>query len=146
MANTNTKRIVADGPKNAVVELMGVLDTSAATFTVIPAIDISVDFVNNDPTKGAPIGLRLDEIQYSLSDGLSARLSWNATADELMVAIAGHDRMCFKDINGLQPNRAAAGYDGDVNLEVNNIVVTAGTPIQVYTLVLSFTKLYTLGS
>lgn len=142
MANTNTKRIIADGPRNAVVELIGELDTSAASFAVAPAIDISADFANNDPLGGTFVGLRIDEIQYSISDGISIRLYWNATTDQLIAALAGHDKMCFGPSNGLTPNRAAAGYDGDIDLTVNNIVVAAGTPIQVYTLTISMTKLY----
>lgn len=142
MANTNTKRIVADGPKNAVVELIGELDTSAAAFTVTPAVDISADFVNNDSGKTL-VGLRIDEIEYSLSDGLSARLYWDATADQIIAALAGHDRIVPAcPGNGLQPDQAAAGYTGDIDLTINNIVVTAGTPIQVYTILLKMTKLY----
>lgn len=141
MANTNTKRIVADGPSNAIVELIGQLDTSAATFTVAPAIDLSADFTNNEigPTL---VGLRMDEIQYSLSDALAARLFWDATADEIIAGIAGRGKLCFEAYNGLQPNRAAAGYTGDIDLIVDNIVVAAGTPIQTYTILLSMTKLY----
>jgi len=142
MANTNTKRIVADGPRNAVVELIGVLDTTAAEFTVTPAIDLDVDFANNEV--GLVLaGLRVDEIQYSISDGVTARLFWDATADQLIAALAGHDKMCFGDKNGLQPSRIAAGYTGDIDLTVNNIIVTPGSdPIRVYTLLICMTKLY----
>lgn len=142
MANTNTKRIVADGPHNAVVELIGQLDTSAASFAVAPAIDISADFTNNEigPTFN---GLRIDSIEYSLSDALTAQLYWNATADQLIAAVAGRGKMRFDcPGNGLQPNRGAAGYDGDIDLTINNIVVAAGTPIQAYTILLKMTKLY----
>lgn len=142
MANTNTKRIVADGPHNAVVELIGELDTSAGAFAVAPAIDISADFTNNEV--GLTLnGLRIDTIQYCVSEGVSARLFWNATTDQLIAALAGHDTLCFSEPgNGLQPNRGAAGYDGDIDLTVNNIVVAAGTPVQVYTILLKMTKLY----
>lgn len=141
MANTLTKRIVTDGPRNAVVELIATLDTSAATFATAPAIDISADFTNNEDGRTL-VGLRIDEIQYSMSDGVTAQLYWNATADQLIAALAGHDRMCFGEANGLQPNRGAAGYDGDIDLTINNIVVAAGTPIQVVTLLISAVKLY----
>lgn len=143
MANTNTKRIIRDGMDNAVVELIGTLDTSAATFTVTPAIDISVDFVSNlTPAPPNLVGLRLDEVQYSISDSLSIQLFFDATADQPIVSLAGRGKMCFGDAGGVQPNRGAAGYTGDVDLSVNNIVVAAGTPIQVYTLLLFFKKLY----
>lgn len=142
MANTNTKRIVADGPHNAVVELIGELDTSAASFTVTPAVDISADFTNNDDGRTL-VGLRIDEIEFSLSDSLTARLFWNATADQIIAAFAGRGELCFSHPgNGLQPNRGAAGYDGDIDLTINNIVVAAGTPIQGYTILIKATKLY----
>lgn len=142
MANTNTKRIVEDGPRNFVVELIGTLDTSAATFTVAPAIDISVDCVNNDPLYTMN-GLKLAKVQYSISDSLALQLFWNATADELMIALAGRGKIDFRDYSPIAPDRTAAGYNGDVDLLVNNVVVAAGTPIQIYTLVLHFNKLYT---
>lgn len=143
MANTNTKRILADGPKNAVVELVGVLDTdtAGAPFSVAPAIDLSVDFVNNDAV-GTLVGLRIDEIQYSISDNLTARLFWDATADQVIAALAGRGKVCLERYNGLQPNRAAAGYTGDIDLTVDNIVINADIIIQGYTLLLSMTKLY----
>lgn len=142
MANANTKRIVADGPYNAVVELIGELDTSAASFAVAPAIDISADFTNNQV--GLTLnGLRIDTIEYSMSDALAARLFWNATADQLIAGLAGRGKLKFAcPGNGLQPARGAAGYDGDIDLTVNNIVVAAGTPIQTYTILLKMTKLY----
>lgn len=142
MANTNTKRIIFDGPRNAIVELIGELDTTAGAFSVTPAIDLSSDFTNNEigPTL---VGLRLDEVQYSISDGLTARLFWDATADQPIVALAGHDKMCFEKGSGAVPNRGAAGYSGDINLTVNNIVILgADDPIRVYTLLLYLIKLY----
>lgn len=141
MANVSFKRIVADGPRNAVVELMGIFDTTAVTFSVTPAIDLSTDFVNNEigPTL---VGLRMDEIQYSLSDNLAGYVAWDATGDEFIALFAGRGKFCFEPYNGLQPDRAAAGYTGDIDLFINNIVVTAGEPIQVFTLLLAMTKLY----
>lgn len=142
MANTNTKRIIRDGFRNAVVQLTGTLDTSAATFTVAPAIDISADFIGNDPKLGTMVGLRLDKVQYTMNDDLSIELFYNATADEVLVNLAGRGKLCFEDYAGIQPDQGNAGFNGDIDMEVNNIVVAAGTPIQVYTLVLEFTKLY----
>lgn len=141
MANTAFKRIVEEGPRNAIVLLQGTLDTSAAAFTVTPAIDISADFVNNDPHLTFN-GLQLEKVQYSISDALAIRLFWDATADELMISLAGRGKIDFRPYAGIYPNRAAAGYTGDVDLTVNNIVVAAGTPFQVYSLLLHFTKLY----
>lgn len=142
MANTNFKRIVRDGYDNAVVELVGTLDTSAATFTVNGVIALA-DFTGSAPNPSPTFtGLRLDEIQYSMSDALAAQFWWNATADQVMVNVAGRGKLCFKEAGGILPDRAAAGYDGSIDLAVNNIVVAAGTPIQTYTFLLFFKKLY----
>jgi len=141
MANSNSKRIIQEGPRNAVVELVGNLDTSAATFTVAPAITLA-EFTNNDPIPGPLTGFSLEWVQYSISDGLAIQLLWNATTDRLMVGLSGHDNLDFRPAGGLQPVPGDVGYDGEINLLVNNIVVAAGTPIQTYTLLLFLTKKY----
>ena|SRR3990172_2396241 len=140
MANTNVMRVVQEGPRNAVVELVGNLDTSAANLAVTPVIQLS-DFTNNE-TNVVLSGFRLNEVQYSISADLAVQLFWNATADRLMVGLAGHDRICFDAAGGLQPVTGDAGYDGNINLLVSNIVVAAGTPIQTYTLLLFLIKVY----
>lgn len=142
MANANTKRIVRDGYRNAVVELIGTLDTAAASFSVTPAIDISADFTSNDPGFTSFTGLRVDKIIYSLADGLSAFLYWDATADQVIAAIAGRGKIDVRKDAGLQPDSAAAGYTGDIDLIVYNIAPPAGT-IQAYSIVLEMVKLYT---
>lgn len=142
MANTASKRIVRDGYRNAVVELMGTLDTAAASFTVTPAIDISADFSANDPNQTAFVGLRIDKIKYSLSDGIQAFLYFNATADQLIAGIAGRGKLDFKPDAGITPNQGAAGYDGDIDLTINNITAAAGV-VQTYTILLEMIKLYT---
>jgi hypothetical protein len=135
MANATTKRILADGYRNAVVELIGVLDTSNATLE--PAIDISADFTNNDPSAGTLNGLAICEIRYSISDQLAVQIEYDATADQPIAALAGRGKVCFP--NFVTPNRAAAGYTGDID------VITTGwaSGIQTYTLVIEAIKLYT---
>lgn len=140
MANSTLKRIVRDGQDNAVVELVGSLDTSAAIYTEAAIITLA-DFTDNLVSM-ALAGFRLDKLQYSLSDSLAARLSWDATADQIMIGVAGRGKISFKHYGGIVPNRAAAGYTGSINLEINNVVVAAGTPIQTFTLLLGMKKLY----
>lgn len=136
MANATAKRIVLDGPRNAVVELTGILDTSNAGIT--PAIQKS-DFTNND-VRMTLTGFRVDEIQYSITDQLVVNLFWNATADRLIAALAGRGKQCYQFAGGLQPVPADAGYDGNIDLTTTGWA----SGIQTYTLFIKLIKLYSV--
>lgn len=136
MANATTKRILEDGPRNAVVLLTGILDTSNASLT--PAIQLA-DFTNNASETGPLRSFRLDKVSYSIADQLQAQLYWNATTPQVMVALAGRGHLKFKPSSGLQPaNRLAAGFDGAINL------ITTGwaSGIQNYSVLLELVKVY----
>lgn len=142
MANAFTKRVVHEGPRNAVVELIGVLDTNIAAPTEVQQIDLA-DFTNNDVGIGALAGFRVDTIQYSISDGGYLNFVWEATTDQEIAAIAGRGKMRFTDCHyaaGLQPDQAAAGYTGAI--EVLAYAPAATTTNMVYTVLLNMTKLY----
>lgn len=142
MANVFTKRVMEDGWRNAVVELVGVLDTNIAAPTQVQQI-LESDFTNNDTKVGGNfIGFRLDTLQYSISDGMYLNFFWDATADEEMVAVAGRGILCFgKNYGpGLQPNQSNAGYNGDIN--VLAYAPAAATTNLVYTCIVNLIKLY----
>ena len=141
MANVFTKRIVEDGHRNAVVELVGVLDTNIAAATLVQEI-LEADFTNNDPQRTLT-GFRMDTLQYSLSDGMYLNFFWDATADEEIAAIAGRGRLEFTGKYGtaLQPNEANAGYTGTIN--VLAYAPAATTTQCVYTVLVNLVKLYT---
>lgn len=142
MANAFTKRIVEDGYRNAVVELVGILDTNIAASTQVQQV-LKSDFTNNDTMRKAFSGFRVDTIQFSMSDGMYVSLFWDATTDRTIAALAGHHTFEFVDNRGtgLQPVPADAGYTGDIN--VNAYAPTAATTNVVYTIMLNLTKLYT---
>lgn len=140
MANSNTKRIVRDGYRNAVVELVGVLDTAAASIITAPAI-VLADFTSNDPGFTRLSGFRVDVIRYSISDGITAMLFWQSTAQQPIASLAGRDTLDFKCDAGLQPSSVAAGYTGEINLEVYNVAPPATTK-QGYTITVELVKLY----
>lgn len=143
MANTVVTQIVADGPKNAVVNIVGQLDTDEDELVVVDAVDMS-DFTNNDASATLN-GFRIDKILFCNSEGLAMRLFWDATTPQIIAGLAGgHGEFCYEPYNGLQPAVGAAGYTGDIDLTVNNIDVTAGSlPIQTFTIQLCMTKIYT---
>lgn len=134
MANAYNMQIVEEGPRNAVVKLVGILDTANASLASV--IELS-DFTNNEPRKTLN-GLRLMRLDYAMSDALSVILEWSATTDQLIAVVSGRGQLCLEDISGTGPNRGAAGYDGAIDLAT--VGWASGT--QVYTLILKFRKLY----
>ncbi len=137
MSNQTTKQITLDGPRNFVVKLTGVLDTSNVSLT--PAISLS-DAVNND-VRLTLVGFRLDRMEYSIGSGLEVQLAWNATTPQLMTPIAGRGKIDAWHYGGWFPNQQAAGFDGSINLTSTGY--PAGTT-QNYSVVLELVKLYTV--
>lgn len=130
--------IQADGPRNAVVTITGILDTSDAAF--VPVISLS-DFINNDDRFGKLNGFRVDEINYSIGQGIQINLTWAGVSEQLIAAIAGFGKLKFRSSGGLQPNQSAVGYTGDINLRSSGFN-TQGVPPQNFTVELYLVKLY----
>jgi hypothetical protein len=112
MANSTTIQTLVDGPRNLVMKMTGILDTSnlIATEFVVPATTFKVTGSdgNNPPL------VRLDHIDYSIADGLELIISWGNAAGPItpILPIAGRGRMSFVDFEGLRNN--AAGTDGSI--------------------------------
>ncbi len=133
MANATVKKILQEGPRNAVVKLTGLLDTSDVT--LISAIALT-DFTNNDPNL-VLTGFRVDVIEYSMSDNAKVNLYWNATAPEPIALLAGRFRFNSRCYGGNTPTTANPGYDGTINL------ITLGWTVSTnYTVILELVKLY----
>lgn len=133
------RKILEDGWRNAVVHLTGTLDTGDAA--LLPAIAIS-DLINNDDRAGKVTGLRVDEIDYSIGDGIEITLTWTATSEELLAAIAGRGTLKYQFAGGLIPNRQSIGYTGDINLRTTGFN-SQGVPPQNFSVTLRLVKLYT---
>lgn len=131
MANSFTTQILEEGPRNAVVKLTGVLDTSnlASTVAVDPA-----NF-NMSGTGQTPTQFRIDEIEYSISDQLEVQLLWDATAPVVIVAMAGREDIGSKKYGGLQ-NNAGAGKTGKISVQTTGWA----SGIQIFTIVLRLVK------
>lgn len=131
MANSFTTQILEEGPRNVVMKLVGVLDTSNLSSTL--AVDISTLTCNN--TRPAPTQVRIDTLEYDVSDQLSVQLYWDATADVIITAMPGRGEYYARKFGGLQ-NNAGAGKTGDINIETTGW--TSGT--QTFTIILEMVK------
>ena len=126
MANAVTSQTLLDGPRNLVILLTGVLDTSNEART------IKVDVSSYDP---APTKVRVDKIQYSIAGALQVLLDWDATTDVTFAVLSGQGELEACKFGGLQ-NNAGAGVTGDIYL--TTLGYSAGTVS--YTLLLEMTK------
>lgn len=126
MANVHTEQILLDGDRNVFVKCVGVLDTSnqALIDIVLPASLVPV-----------PTLLRIDEIEYSITDQLSVQILWKATTDVVAVVLAGRGELCAKKQGGLI-NNAGVGVNGIIRLQTTGWA--SGT--QTYTLLLKLVK------
>lgn len=126
MANLLTTQTIIDGARNTVIKVTGVLDTSDLAYTIVV-----------DPTTlvPQPTQLRLDHIDYSVSDQLELRIQWDATVPVDIMPLAGRGRMTFWNFGGLQ-NNAGAGKTGKIGISTKGW--TSGT--QTFTLVFEMVK------
>lgn len=106
MANSSTIQILEDGPRNSIVKLTGVLDTSNE------AVNTKIDVTQFTPV---PTQYRIDGIWYSISDQLEVQLQWHATTNVLIVPLAGRGKQFYKQFGGLI-NNAGAGKNGNIDL------------------------------
>lgn len=118
MANSLSVKITEDGRRNAIVTLIGVVDT--ADMAVASAIPIT-SFVNNDVQLKLK-GLSLRTVRYSVTEGLSVLLAWKSNTPELMCALSGSGNMDRRCDGGYPPNMMASGYAGDINLSTDGFI------------------------
>jgi hypothetical protein len=134
MANAFTTQIISDGPRNAIVKLTGILDTSnLSSTTAIDMATLSPIVPGTSATKPAQVAIH--HIDYSISDQLEVQLSWDATTPVVIMPLAGRGRLMFKDFGGLQ-NNAGAGKTGNITVQTTGWA--SGT--QVFSLVLEMVK------
>ena len=127
MANAVNTQVLVDGPRNSVIKITGVLDTSDVA--AVKVIDLST-------MSPVPTGVRIDHIDYSIVNNLEVRLLWDATTPVDILPLAGRGRMSFWNFGGLQ-NNAGAGKTGNILIETNGY--TTGTTM-VFSIVLEMVK------
>jgi hypothetical protein len=131
MANSVTFQTLEEGPRNIIVKAAGVLDTSDYALNTFISMASS-----NEGGKGfVPTQVRIDHIDYSISDQIEVQLWWDATSDVIILPLAGRGRMSFWNFGGLV-NNAGAGKTGDVLIKTTGW--TSG--IQVFSVILECVK------
>jgi hypothetical protein len=131
MANAFTTQILEEGPRNVVIKLVGILDTS----DLAPTLAVDVSALTCNGTRPAPTQVRIDTLEYDMSDQLCVQVLWDATADVVAAALSGRGEYYGKKFSGLQ-NNAGAGKTGDILVKTTGWA--AGT--QVFTLILEMVK------
>lgn len=131
MANSYTKQVLGDGPRNFNVKITGILDTSDEALTVVIAPSDCAYFV--------PRNFRLDGIEYAISDGIEVQLWWEGVpTDALLIAMTGRYDFEYGDTGGITNN--AGNPTGKIKLMTTGYI----TGTQVYTIILSLVKMGTL--
>ena len=93
MANSLTTQILEDGDRNAVVKVVGVVDSSDLAYTVI------VDPASYTPNLGK---FRVDVIKFTVESGLTVRLYWDAAVPVVMHTFDGAGKNDARRFGGLQ--------------------------------------------
>jgi hypothetical protein len=130
MANILETQIIEDGNRNSIVKIVGVLDTGEVTATdiVVPA--------SFNPV---PLDFRIDTIWYSVEEGLSVRLWWDASTDVYIDTFNGSGTADYhKRFGGLINNAAAANKTGAIKLSTEG---WASTGVYNFTLTLHLVKM-----
>lgn len=130
MANVVTTQILEDGARNAIVKITGTLDTANLTNQLV----VDCTTLTQGGTAQAPVQVRVDHLDYSISDPLELQLMWDGTPAVPMLPLAGRGRMSFWNFGGLQ-NNATTGKTGNITLST-----TGWTGTQIFSLVLELVK------
>ena len=124
--NSIKSNILQDGSRNFVITTLGVLDTS--DYPVTNITDIAI-------LKPIPTQLRLDKIFYSIEDGLSCLLWWEAAPDILLMPISGRGMFDFEWFAG-HSSPKNVGATGNIRLSTQGYI----SGVKHFTLVLDFVK------
>ena len=135
MANSLTYQITEEGPRNAVVKLTGVLDTS--NVSELPAIALG-DFHNNDQNLNLTT-FRVDLVEYVIASPLEVILEWQSATPLVIFALAGRGRIGSLQYGGVHPDKTLPGFTGNINLRTTGYV--PGTTA-IFTILLELTKMY----
>jgi hypothetical protein len=137
MANVVDRHVIESGPKNAVVQIVGVLGSADVVLEAI------VDAVETNPYYRDRVftGYRVIEIEYSMGPGIQIQLAWGSSTPQLIAALAGRGEMDFEDVGGLRPDETLNDYDGTIRLSTTGFDFNDGRP-QNFTVTLTLAKIY----
>lgn len=94
MGNVVTANLLVDGHARTTIEVVGVLDTSDLVNFV--AADVASLFVVDQGSKAKASGLGIERIDYSIQDGLSVQIYFEATPNDLINSLVGRGKQDYK--------------------------------------------------
>lgn len=104
MANSLVTQILMDGPRNTMLKVVGILDSSDLTNQVI--IDPSTLSSLQPGLSGnfPPNFLAIKKMDYTIEDTLDIRISWQGTPNQFIEDLAGRGTFNYQDFGFLQNN------------------------------------------
>lgn len=132
MANSTTNQTLVDGPRNVIIKLDGLLDTSDLSGVVIvdPATLSDYNINGVKATK-----LRINKINFDVEDGLDVELFWDAATPVRIGDFVGRGKMEAWRYGGIINN--ATSPTGKITMSTQGW--TSGTVLS-YTIVLELVK------
>lgn len=117
MSNTTAIQIIEDGPRNCVVKMTGILDTSDLSRTDLldPAAQVSVEYGGVVTHNTSTFAIRRIDWSCSTGDVPDIRLWWDANSDVLIETLNGRGSIDFKEYPLW--NNAGAGKTGKVQID-----------------------------
>jgi len=111
MANEVTIQTILDGPRNVVIKVSGVLDTSdlAQTVLIDPAVLSGIDHSGLVKAKK----LRLERVIFNVEPTLAVNMWWDATTPVRIEDLTAQGHKEFRSFGGLT-NNAGAGVTGKI--------------------------------
>ena len=132
MANSTTIQTLVDGPRNTILKLDGLLDTSdqGSTIIVDPATLSDYNINGVKATK-----LRINKINFDVEDGLDVELFWDASSPVRIGNYVGRGKVDAWRYGGIVNN--ATSPTGKITLQTQGWSTGA---ILSYTIVLELVK------
>ncbi len=115
MANSVVMQTLMDGPRNTIIKVTGILDTSDLSVTDLVDPATLSKMQPGSPINSTPTQLAIKSIDYDVEDGLEVRLWWDATADVLAAVLVGREDADYSSYGFLQ-NNAGAGKTGKIQI------------------------------
>ena len=111
MANVTSIQILQDGPRNLVVKLTGILDTSDVSLATL--VDVATLSAITD---GGQLATRIiiDKISYNIEAGLAVNLYWDATTDVLAASLVNSGDDLYAQKYGGLWNNSGTGITGNL--------------------------------
>lgn len=132
MANSTTIQTLVDGPRNTILKLDGLLDTSdqGSTIIVDPATLSDYNINGVKATK-----LRINKINFDVEDGLDVELFWDASSPVRIGNFVGRGKVDAWRYGGIVNN--ATSPTGKITLQTQGWSTGA---LLSYTIVLELVK------